>query len=67
MKALAPALQVPTTALYGPPGCRGVVYTYGPGMTFRGSVGCVTVPMKLPQGADNVNATDVLLGTQINF
>ena len=42
----------------------GVVYTYGPGMTFRGSVGYTQ--------ADNVvagddNATTVTVGTQVNF
>jgi len=43
----------------------GVVYTYGPGMTFRGSVGYVK--SELPQDADSIKGTDVLLGTQINF
>jgi len=49
----------------------GVVYTYGPGMTFRGSVGFVKsdFPDEQPQanGVDSVDSTDVLLGTQINF
>lgn len=49
----------------------GVVYTYGPGMTFRGSVGWVRsdIPDEQPQanGEDSVDATDILLGTQINF
>jgi outer membrane protein OmpU len=45
----------------------GVVYTYGPGMTFRGSVGFVRTNLPDEQGGDNVDATDVLLGTQINF
>lgn len=50
----------------------GVVYTYGPGMTFRGSVGWVHTTF--PDEGGNVgdagvhaNSTDVLLGTQINF
>jgi outer membrane protein OmpU len=49
----------------------GVVYTYGPGMTFRGSVGFVRSDIPDEQavavGTDSVKATDVLLGTQINF
>ena len=43
----------------------GVTYSYGPGMSFRGSVGYVEVedgPL-----ADDVDATYVTLGTQINF
>lgn len=45
----------------------GVVYTYGPGMTFRGSVGFAR--SNFPDEADvgNIDATDILLGTQINF
>ena len=42
----------------------GVVYTYGPGMTFRGSVGYVD--QDVTGGTDN-DATTVTLGTQINF
>lgn len=42
----------------------GVVYSYGPGMTFRGSVSYVKTA--LPAVSD-VTATDVLVGTQINF
>lgn len=42
----------------------GVVYTYGPGMTFRGSVSYLEVD---PKGSANSNATSVMLGTQINF
>jgi hypothetical protein len=45
----------------------GVVYTYGPGMTFRGSVGWVRSNIPDEQGGGDVKATDVLLGTQINF
>lgn len=49
----------------------GVVYTYGPGMTFRGSIGYV----EHEAGSDIFGATDqdelestyVTLGTQINF
>jgi predicted porin len=37
----------------------GVVYTYGPGMSFRGSVSYVD--------QDDVDGTNVLLGTQVNF
>jgi outer membrane protein OmpU len=42
----------------------GVVYSYGPGMTFRGSVSYVKTA--LPNVSD-VTATDVLVGSQINF
>ncbi|MCD8497529.1 MAG: porin [Alphaproteobacteria bacterium] len=42
----------------------GVVYTYGPGMTFRGSVSFID--HDLPNSND-VDSTNVLLGTQINF
>jgi outer membrane protein OmpU len=44
----------------------GVVYTYGPGMTFRGSVGYVR-SVTDATGYSDVQGTDVLLGTQINF
>lgn len=44
----------------------GVVYTYGPGMTFRGSVGYVKSNTDAA-GYSDVQGTDVLLGTQINF
>jgi len=40
----------------------GVTYTYGPGMTFRGSVGFIE-----HEGAADVDATYVTLGTQVNF
>ncbi|MCC6598324.1 MAG: porin [Alphaproteobacteria bacterium] len=42
----------------------GVTYTYGPGMTFRGSVGHIEHD---PVGAGDADATYVVLGTQINF
>lgn len=42
----------------------GVVYTYGPGMTFRGSVNYIE--HEVPSSSD-IEATSVLLGTQINF
>lgn len=42
----------------------GVVYTYGPGMTFRGSVSYIDHEMGTGNDAD---ATSVLLGTQIKF
>ncbi|MCC7305363.1 MAG: porin [Alphaproteobacteria bacterium] len=48
----------------------GVVYTYGPGMTFRGSVSYIehdNVPGRTVATDDEVDATSVLLGTQINF
>lgn len=41
----------------------GVTYTYGPGMTFRGSVHHI----QHEQAAADFDATSVLLGTQINF
>ena len=46
----------------------GVVYTYGPGMTFRGSVSYVEHDnvAGLTSGTE-LDATSVLLGTQINF
>ncbi len=46
----------------------GVVYTYGPGMTFRGSVSYIEHEnvTGLTTG-DDVEATSILLGTQINF
>jgi predicted porin len=43
----------------------GVTYTYGPGMTFRGSIGHVDHDM--PANLRDVDATYVTLGTQINF
>lgn len=43
----------------------GVTYTYGPGMTFRGSVG--HIEHDLPAAGGDVDATYVTLGTQINF
>jgi hypothetical protein len=50
----------------------GVIYTYGPGMTFRGSVGWVRTDIPTDggnalSGGGHANSTDVLLGTQINF
>lgn len=41
----------------------GVTYSYGPGMTFRGSVGYKDVEV----GAADSDATTVSVGTQINF
>ncbi len=43
----------------------GVTYTYGPGMTFRGSIHHVR--HKTPTGDANPKATSFLLGTQVNF
>lgn len=42
----------------------GVVYTYGPGMSFRGSISYTEIDV---DGGDEIEATNVLLGTQINF
>jgi outer membrane protein OmpU len=42
----------------------GVTYTYGPGMSFRGSVAYIDHQV---DGGDDGDATSVLLGTQINF
>lgn len=41
----------------------GVVYSYGPGMTFRGSIGYT----EDSDAAGNPDATTVTVGTQINF
>lgn len=46
----------------------GVIYTYGPGMTFRGSVSNVDFDhVDALTTGDSVDATSVLLGTQIDF
>jgi outer membrane protein OmpU len=47
----------------------GVTYTYGPGLTFRGSVGYIDHDATGVGGAgvNDVDATYVTLGTQINF
>lgn len=46
----------------------GVVYTYGPGMTFRGSVSHVELDdVTGITGSDDADATAVVIGTQINF
>lgn len=47
----------------------GVVYTYGPGMTFRGSISYLEHDAANIGGAgiNEVESTSVLLGTQINF
>ncbi len=42
----------------------GLTYTYGPGMTFRGSIGHVSHD---DDSSDDADATYVVLGTQINF
>lgn len=44
----------------------GVTYTYGPGMTFRGSIGYIEHEDDTAANSD-VDATYVTLGTQINF
>jgi hypothetical protein len=45
----------------------GVVYTYGPGMSFRGSVSYADFDADGGSGLADADATSVLLGTQINF
>jgi predicted porin len=46
----------------------GLVYTYGPGMTFRGSISYVEHDNVLGLATgDEIEATSILLGTQINF
>lgn len=45
----------------------GVVYTYGPGMTFRGSVQYVEHEADGTALTTDVDGTAVLVGTQINF
>lgn len=50
----------------------GVVYTYGPGMTFRGSVSYIEHDLPTSDdlsatGEEDFDATTVLVGTQINF
>jgi predicted porin len=45
----------------------GVTYTYGPGMTFRGSVSFVELDEEVGITNDSADATTVLLGTQIDF
>ncbi|MFK7839277.1 MAG: porin [Bdellovibrionales bacterium] len=42
----------------------GVTYTYGPGMTFRGSIGFVDAENA---GGTDADATYITLGTQVNF
>ena len=44
----------------------GVTYTYGPGMTFRGSVHHMENEVSTA-GVSEFDATSILLGTQINF
>ncbi len=45
----------------------GVVYTYGPGMTFRGSISVIDHDIPTAIGDPDFDATSVMLGTQINF
>ena len=45
----------------------GVVYTYGPGMTFRGSISHIEHEFDPLVGSEDLESTSVLLGTQINF
>lgn len=70
--------NIPTAYVYGNGEIQtsrwtgGVVYTYGPGMTFRGSISYVDheFPRAVVGGIgaeQDTNATSVLLGTQINF
>jgi outer membrane protein OmpU len=43
----------------------GVVYSYGPGMTFRGTISNVDHDIK--NTSNDVEGTSVMLGTQVNF
>lgn len=50
----------------------GVIYTYGPGMTFRGSVSYIDHDLPASDdlattGEEDFDATTVMVGTQINF
>ena len=46
----------------------GVVYTYGPGMTFRGSISHVEhEDVSVGGASEDVEATSLTIGTQINF
>ncbi|MGQ0526584.1 MAG: porin [Alphaproteobacteria bacterium] len=45
----------------------GVVYTYGPGMTFRGSVSHIEHDDLETGTGDDIEATSLVVGTQINF
>ena len=45
----------------------GVVYTYGPGMTFRGSLSYIDHNFDAQLAEQDTNATSLLVGTQINF
>src|SRR5262249_39637166 len=76
----APISLIGTSGSHGTDGIQakrwtgGVVYTYGPGMTFRGSVSYVKFDDVAgihvganANGETSPSATSVLLGTQINF
>jgi predicted porin len=47
----------------------GVVYTYGPGMTFRGNISYIEhdMPTSAPNSGDDVEATSIMLGTMVKF
>lgn len=45
----------------------GVTYTYGPGMTFRGSISQLKHENANTVGGGDAEATSVLIGTQVNF
>lgn len=45
----------------------GVIYSYGPGMTFRGSLGYADANADAASGLSDADATTVTVGTQINF
>jgi outer membrane protein OmpU len=45
----------------------GVTYTYGPGMTFRGSITQVEHENANTVGGGDAEATSLLIGTQVNF
>jgi len=55
---------VPATTVETDRWTGGVVYTYGPGMTFRGSLSFIDHDIA---GGTDIDATSILLGTQINF
>ncbi len=45
----------------------GVAYTYGPGMTFRGSISYIEHDNLASVANDDMDATSILLGTQVLF
>lgn len=45
----------------------GVVYTYGPGMSFRGSISYIDHDLPDTSSYEDADATSIMLGTQVNF